>query len=56
VLSRNEVALFNGALLSKTAQAFQKQLLPFPATEPANRFSMTCQMRFSLSCAFSNQN
>jgi hypothetical protein len=31
VLSRNEVALFNSALLREAPQPFQKQLLPFPA-------------------------
>ena len=52
VLSGNEVALFDGALLRKTPQAFQEQLLPFPAAQPANCFSMSCQIRFSFSCCF----
>src|SRR5712664_1252451 len=44
VLSRNEVALLNGTLLRETPQTFQKQLLPFPAAQAANRFSMSCQL------------
>src|SRR5436309_84029 len=48
VLPRNEVALFNGALLRKAAQAFQKQLLPFPAAQAADSITMSCQLLFSL--------
>src|SRR4029077_7978180 len=44
MLTRNEVALFNRALLRETPQTFQKQLLPFPAAQAADRFSMSCQL------------
>src|SRR5712692_10166951 len=47
VLPRHEIALLNGAFLRKATQALQKQLLPFPAAEPANRFAMSCQRYFS---------
>ena len=42
VLSGNEIALLDGALLSETPQALQEKLLAFPAAEPANRFAMSC--------------
>src|SRR5215471_9071464 len=47
VLPRNEVALFDGALLRKAAQALQKQLLPFPAAQAADGITMSCQRCFS---------
>jgi hypothetical protein len=48
VLSRNEVALLNRALLREAPQSFQKQLLPFPAAQAADCISVSCQLRFSL--------
>jgi len=47
VLPWNEVALFDGALLRKAAQTFQKQLLPFPAAQAADGITMSCQRYFS---------
>src|SRR4029077_20202148 len=44
VLTRYEVALLNRTLLRETPQTFQKQLLPFPAAQAADRFSMSCQL------------
>src|SRR5882724_3830251 len=48
VLPRHEVALLNRALLRKATQAFQKQLLPFPAAQAADCISVSCQLLFSL--------
>src|SRR5262249_12624748 len=48
VLPRNEVALFNGALLGEATQSLQKQLLPFPAAQAADCISVSCQLLFSL--------
>src|SRR5258708_9350902 len=48
MLSRDEVALLNGALLRKATQAFQKQLPPFPAAQAADCISVSCQLLFSL--------
>src|SRR5947208_10009650 len=48
MLPGNEVALLDGALLRKTTQAFQKQLLPFPAAQAADCISVSCQLLFSL--------
>ncbi len=47
VLARNEVSLFDGALFCKAPQAFQEQLLAFPAAQPANCFTMSCHLTFS---------
>ena len=44
VLSWNEIALLDRALFRKTPEAFQEKLLPFPAAQPANRFTMSCQV------------
>jgi hypothetical protein len=44
MLPRNEVALFDGAFFRKTPEAFQEELLPFPAAQPANRFTMSSQL------------
>src|SRR5260370_11734861 len=48
MLPRHEVALLNRALLRKATQAFQKQLLPFPAAQAADCISVSCQLLFSL--------
>src|SRR5207245_5824782 len=48
VLPRHEVALLNRALLRKATQAFQKQLLPFPAAQAADCILVSCQLLFSL--------
>src|SRR5258708_15694668 len=48
VLPRHEVALLNRALLRRATQAFQKQLLPFPAAQAADCISVSCQLLFSL--------
>src|SRR5882672_8645662 len=48
VLPRHEVALLDRALLRKATQAFQKQLLPFPAAQAADCISVSCQLLFSL--------
>jgi hypothetical protein len=47
VLAGNEIALFYRALFSKTPEAFQEELLPFPTAQPANRFTMSCQVLLS---------
>ncbi|MGA8035718.1 MAG: hypothetical protein WB985_07085 [Candidatus Acidiferrales bacterium] len=47
MLARNEVALFDGALLCKTPQAFQEKLLAFPTAQPANCITMSCHLTFS---------
>src|SRR5467141_2346435 len=48
MLPRHEVALLDRALLRKATQAFQKQLLPFPAAQAADCISVSCQLLFSL--------
>jgi hypothetical protein len=47
VLAGNEVALFDGAFFRKAPEAFQKELLPFPTAQPANRITMSCQVLIS---------
>jgi hypothetical protein len=47
MLAGHKIALFNGAFFRKTPEAFQEELLPFPAAQPANRFAMSCQVLFS---------
>jgi hypothetical protein len=49
MLPGNEIALFNRALFCKTPQAFQEEFLPFPSAQPANRFTMSCQVLSPLS-------
>src|SRR5712692_899026 len=44
MLSRNEVALLNRALLREATEAFQKQLLPFPTAQAADCISVSCQL------------
>jgi hypothetical protein len=44
MLPRNEVALLDGAFFCKTPEAFQEEFLPFPTAQPANRFTMSCQV------------
>src|ERR1700747_733846 len=48
VLTRNKVALFNGALLGKAPQTLQEQLLRLTAAKATNCFTMSCQLLFSL--------
>src|SRR6267143_3580767 len=48
VLPRHEIALLDRALLRKASQAFQEQLLPFPAAQAADCISVSCQLLFSL--------
>src|SRR4029077_20410774 len=52
VLARNEVALFNGALLGKAPQTFQEQLLRLAAAKATYCFTMSCQLLFSLPNSF----
>jgi hypothetical protein len=47
VLAGNEIALLDGAFFRKTPEAFQEEFLPLPAAQPANRFTMSCQLLFS---------
>jgi hypothetical protein len=47
MLTRNEVALFDGALFGKATEAFQEQLLAFPTAQPANCITMSCHLTFS---------
>jgi hypothetical protein len=47
VLAGDEVALFDGAFFRKTPEALQEELLPFAAAQPANCFTMSCQVTFS---------
>src|ERR1700723_1403488 len=47
VLSGNKVALLDRAFFRKTPEAFQEELLPFPTAQPANRFTMSCQVLIS---------
>src|SRR5215469_4126811 len=52
VLARNEVALLDGTLFRKTPEAFQEEFHPFPSTQPANPFTMSCQFPSPSSVAF----
>jgi hypothetical protein len=47
MLAGDKIALFNGAFFSKTPEAFQEKLLAFPAAQPANCFTMSCQVLLS---------
>jgi hypothetical protein len=49
MLAGNEIALFDGAFFRKTPETFQEKLLAFPAAEPANCFTMSCQVLLSFS-------
>jgi hypothetical protein len=51
VLAWNEVALFDGALFCKTPEAFEKEFHPFPSAQPANSFTMSCQVLLSFASA-----
>jgi hypothetical protein len=51
MLPRNEVALLDRAFFRKTPEAFQEELLPFPTAQPANRFTMSCQLLVSFKTA-----
>src|SRR4029077_7456413 len=51
VLARNEVALFDGALFCKTPEAFEEEFHPFPSAQPANSFTMSCQVLLSFASA-----
>ena len=51
MLAGHEIPLLDGAFLGETPQAFQEQLLPFPAAQPANCFPMSCHFVFSF-CFF----
>src|SRR5215469_3175029 len=51
VLARNEVALFDGALFRKTPEALEEEFHPFPAAQPANSFTMSCQVLLSFASA-----
>jgi hypothetical protein len=47
MLARNEIALLDGAFLCKTPEALQEELLPFASAQPANCFTMSCQVTVS---------
>jgi hypothetical protein len=47
MLAGHEIALFDGAFFRKTPETFQEKLLAFPAAQPANRFTMSCQVLLS---------
>jgi hypothetical protein len=47
VLTWNEVALFDGALLCETPQAFQEEFLPFSTAQTAHCITMSCHLTFS---------
>src|SRR5580693_9614980 len=47
MLAGHEIPLFDFALFCKTPQALQEELLPFPAAQTANCFTMSCQCSFS---------
>src|ERR1700751_1533829 len=51
VLPRNKVALFNGALLCKAPEAFEEKFHSFPSAQPANSFTMSCQVLLSFASA-----
>jgi hypothetical protein len=53
MLAGNKIALLNGAFFRKTPEAFQEEFLPFPTAQPANRFTMSCQVLFSFISAAS---
>src|ERR1700733_1592938 len=50
MLAGNKVALLDRAFFRKTPEAFQEELLPLPTAQPANRFTMSCQVLFSFFC------
>jgi hypothetical protein len=47
VLAGDEIAFLDGAFFRKTPEALQEKLLTFPAAQPANRFTMSCQVLLS---------
>jgi hypothetical protein len=47
MLAGHEIALFDGAFFRKTPETLQEKLLAFPAAQPANRFTMSCQVLLS---------
>jgi hypothetical protein len=47
MLAGNEIALLDGAFFRKTPEAFQEELLALPSAQPANRFTMSCQVLLS---------
>jgi hypothetical protein len=47
VLSGREIAFLDGAFFRKTPEAFEEEFHPFPAAQPANCFTMSCQLPFS---------
>jgi hypothetical protein len=49
MLPGNEIAFLDRALFCKTPQAFQEEFLPFPSAQPANCFTMSCQVLSPLS-------
>src|SRR4029077_3359715 len=51
VLSGDEVALFDRAFFRKTPETLEEEFHPFPAAQPANCFTMSCQVLLSF---FSN--
>jgi hypothetical protein len=51
MLSGDEVALFDRAFFRKTPEALKEEFHPFPAAQPANCFTMSCQVLLSF---FSN--
>src|ERR1700741_3204654 len=51
VLARNKVALFDGTLFCKTPEAFEEEFHPFPSAQPANSFTMSCQVLLSFASA-----
>src|SRR4029077_10448256 len=51
VLARNEVALFDGALFCKTPETFEEEFHPFPSAQPADSFTMSCQVLLSFASA-----
>src|SRR5207245_10501694 len=52
VLSRDEIALLDRALLREATQTLQKQLLPFPAAQAADCIAVSCPLLFSLPKTF----
>jgi hypothetical protein len=51
VLARHEVALFDSAFFCKTPEAFEEEFHPFPSAQPANSFTMSCQVLLSFASA-----
>jgi hypothetical protein len=47
VLSGDEVALFDRAFFRKTPETLEEEFHPFPAAQPANCFTMSCQVLLS---------